>query len=100
MILILFGLYALIAAKLQISRHYGLKGTGARVAGAVCIAFGVGIFALLSVPLMLAAQRLGMGDAGAAGLGVAVQIVAFVLVLVILVRIYGNAYAKTSPPTA
>jgi hypothetical protein len=25
------------AAKLQISRHYGLKDTGARVAGAVCI---------------------------------------------------------------
>ena len=28
MILIIFGIYALITAKLQISRHYGLKGEG------------------------------------------------------------------------
>jgi hypothetical protein len=35
MILIIFGTYALITAKLQISRHYGLKGKGARIAGVV-----------------------------------------------------------------
>ena len=41
MILIIFGIYALITAKLQISRHYGLKGKGARIAGVVCIVFGL-----------------------------------------------------------
>jgi hypothetical protein len=40
MILIIFGIYALITAKLQISRHYGLKGKGVRIAGVVCIVFG------------------------------------------------------------
>ena len=96
MILIIFGIYALIAAKLQISRHYGLKGKGARIAGAVCITFGLGFFAVFSVPIFLATRAAGLPDGAAAGVGVALQIVAFVAILVILVRIYGNAYAKPS----
>ena len=96
MILIIFGIYALIAAKLQISRHYGLKGTGARIAGVVCIAFGVGFFALFSVPIFAITRAAGLPDGAAATISVALQIVAFVAILVILVRIYGNAYAK--PP--
>jgi hypothetical protein len=57
MILIIFG-YALITAKLQISRHYGLKGKGARIAGVVCIVFGLGFFTLLSIPVFATTERL------------------------------------------
>jgi hypothetical protein len=96
MILIIFGIYALVVAKLQISRHYGLKGKGARIAGAVCVAFGLGFFALFSVPIFLMTRAAGLPDGAAAAIGVALQIAAFVAILVILVRIYGNAYAK--PP--
>jgi hypothetical protein len=60
MILIIFGIYALIAAKLQISRHYGLKGTGARIAGAVCFAFGLGFFTLFSVPIFAVTRSAGL----------------------------------------
>ncbi len=91
MILIIFGLYALIAAKLQISRHYGLKGTGAR------IAFGVGFFALFSVPIFALTRAAGLPDGGAAAISFLLQIVAFIVVLVTLVRIYGKAYAKSPP---
>jgi len=96
MILIIFGIYALIAAKLQISRHYGLKGTGARIAGVVCIAFGLGFFTLFSVPIFAATRASGLPDGAAAGISVGLQIGAFVTILIILVRIYGNAYAR--PP--
>ena len=95
MILIIFGIYALIAAKLQISRHYGLRGKGARIAGAVCIAFGLGFFTLFSVPIFAVTRAAGLPDGAAAAITAGLQIVAFVLVLVILVRIYGNAYAKS-----
>jgi hypothetical protein len=95
MILILFGIYALVAAKLQISRHYGLKGKGARIAGGVCIAFGLGFFTLFSIPVFAASRSLGFPDGAAAAFNVFLQILAFGAVLIILVRIYGNAFAKT-----
>jgi hypothetical protein len=97
MILITFGIYALIAAKLQVSRHYGLKGRGARIAGAVCIAFGLGFFALFAVPIFDITRALGWPDGAAAGISFLLQVVAFVIVLVVLVRIYGTAYAKLPP---
>jgi len=95
MILVIFGIYALIAGKLQISRHYGLKHKGARIAGAIRVAFGLGFFALFSVPIFLMTRAAGLPDGAAAAIGVALQIATFVAILVILVRIYGNAYAKS-----
>jgi hypothetical protein len=97
MILIIFGIYALITAKLQISRHCGLKGAGARIAGAVCIAFGVGFFALFSLPIFSITRAAGLPDGAAAAISAVLQLLAFVAVLVVLVRIYGNAYAKAPP---
>ncbi|SRR6266496_1321429 len=96
MLLILFGIYALFSAKFQISRHYGLKGKGARVAGVVCIAFGLGFFTLFSVPIFEATRALGLPDGAGAAISVFLQIASFVAILLILVRIYGNAFAKTS----
>jgi hypothetical protein len=82
---------------LQISRHYGLKGKGSRIAGAVCVAFGLGFFALFSVPIFLMTRAAGLPDGAAAAIGAALQIATFVAILVILVNIYGNAYAKSPP---
>jgi len=99
MILIIFGIYALIAAKLQISRHYGVKGKGARIAGVVCIAFGLGVFTLLSIPVFATTRALGLPDGAAAAINFVLQIAIFIAILVILVRFYGNAFAK-APPNA
>ena len=98
MILLIFGIYTMIAAKFQISRHYGLKGKGARVAGGVCIAFALGFFALFGIPIIALSQALGLGEGGAMALGFIFQIIALFAILFVLVRIYGNAFAKIPPP--
>jgi hypothetical protein len=95
MILIIFGIYALITAKLQISRHYGLKGKGARSAGVVCIVFGLGFFTLLSIPVFTTTRALGLPDGGAAAINLVLQVAVLAAILVVLVRIYGNAFART-----
>jgi hypothetical protein len=97
MILRIFGIYALITAKLQISRHYGLKGKGARIAGVVCIVFGLGFFTLLSIPVFATTRALGLPDGGAAAINLVLQVAVLAAILVVLVRIYGNAFARTPP---
>jgi hypothetical protein len=100
MILLIFGIYAMIAAKFQISRNYGLMGKGARVAGGICIAFALGFFAIFGIPIMALSQALGFGEGGAMVLGFVFQLVALCVILFVLVRIYGNAFDKTlMPPT-
>jgi hypothetical protein len=99
MILILFGIYALVAAKWQISRHYGLRGKGARIVGAVCIGFGLGFFTVLSVSAVAATRALSLPDGAAAAMSAILQIALLIAILTILVRLYGNAFAKT-PPSA
>jgi hypothetical protein len=88
----------MVAARFQISRHYGLKGNGARVAGGVCIAFALGLFALFDIPIMALSQTLGLGAVGAMVLGFIFQFVALFLTLFLLVRKYGNGFAKTQAP--
>ena len=100
MLLILFGIYAFVVARFQISRHYGLKGKGARIAGAVCFAFGIGYSAVLGASIFLAARALGLPDVGAATVSGVLQLAIFIAILVILVRIYGNAYSRTPPSNA
>lgn len=95
MILLIFSIYAMVAGKFQISRHYGLKGKGARVAGGVCIALALGFIA---IPVTAMSQALGLGEGGATALGLVLQFVALALILVVVVRIYGNAFAKTQAP--
>ena len=94
MILLIFGIYALIAAKLQISRHYGLKGRGARIAGGACVAFGLGFFTLFSIPIFALTRAFDWPDGAAAAASFLLQLVAFIVLLRILVSKYGNAYAK------
>jgi hypothetical protein len=94
MILLIFGIYALAAARLQISRNYGLKGKGARIAGCVCISFALGFFSLFSSPLVALSKAFGFEDIGATVLGFVFQLVSLFLVLFVLVRIYGNGFPK------
>jgi hypothetical protein len=98
MILLIFGIYVMTIGRIQISRHYGLKGKGARVAGAVCIAFSLGFFTLLNVPIMAISNTLGLGQSAAMVLGVIAQFIVLFAILFMLIRIYGNAFAGT-PPT-
>ena len=51
----------------------------------------------VSVPIFAITRGAGLPDGAAAGISVALQIVAFIAILVVLVRIYGNAYAKSPP---
>ena len=97
MILVFFGIYALIAAKLQITKHYGLRGKGARIAGVVCIAFGLGFVTLFSIPIFAATRSFGLPDGAAAGINLIFQILGLAAVLFVLVRIYGNAFSKIPP---
>jgi hypothetical protein len=98
MVLLIIGIYAIVTAKFQVTRHYGLKGKGARVAGGVCLAFALGFFSILSIPILALSQALDLGNEGALVLGLLSQLVALLLVLIILVRIYGNAYVRTHAP--
>jgi hypothetical protein len=74
MILRIFGIYALITAKLQISRHYGLKGKAARIAGVVCTVFGLGFFTLLSIPVFATTRAIGLPGGGAAAINLVLQV--------------------------
>jgi hypothetical protein len=49
------------------------------------------------VPVFTATRALGLPDGAAAAISVLLQIAVFVAILVILVRTYGNAFAKTPP---
>ncbi len=94
MILLIFGIYVIVTGKCALTKNYGLAGTGARIAGAICIAFGLGFFSLFSVPLILLAQMLGMGTIGVTILSTISQLVLLGIIMAILVKIYGNAFAQ------
>jgi len=98
MVLLIFGIYAMISGNCPIYRHYGLKGDGARWAGLVCIVCSLGFFTIFSLPIMAMSQALGLGEAGATILGVIFQFVVLFTILFTLVRIFGNAFAETTPP--
>jgi hypothetical protein len=53
----------------------------------------------LSIPLFATTRALGLPDGAAAAINFVLQIAIFIAILVILVRIYGNAFAK-APPNA
>jgi hypothetical protein len=90
---VLIGLVVLLTGRLRISRHYGLQGVGARVCGFVILAAGVVLpeVTRLAMPLVRATGLHG------AGLFITWMVINCTLVwaaIVILVRHYGNAYAK------
>jgi hypothetical protein len=96
MILLIFGIYAMIVANLHISKHYGLKGTGARIGGAVCIACSFGFFTIFSTPIITISQALGLGEEGTRVLGYVFQFAVLFMVLFGLIGIYGNSFAETT----
>jgi hypothetical protein len=92
---IIIGLFALIVGKLRITRHYGLSGTGARVAGFLIFAAGL-VLPKLTAPVLIFARSRG-ADVGA-------LLIAWILfncaviwgIIALLILQYGNAYAKNS----
>jgi hypothetical protein len=98
MLLLIFGIYALVVGNFQISRHYGLKGTGARIAGSICIAFALGFFTIIGIPIMIISQFLGMGEGGVLAIGLVLQVIVFIALQIVLVRIFGNAFARVPEP--
>jgi hypothetical protein len=98
MILLLFGIYAMVTARLRISRRYGLKGEGARVAGVACAFLSLTFFTVFEGPITSLAHAFGLAGDDAALVAFPLQIVALVLILVGLVRAYGNAYENEPAP--
>lgn len=93
MILLLFGLYAVITGKFMITSRLGLK-DGARLAGVACILLGAGVFAdLFARPATALGASLGLGEAGPMVVSVILQLVALAAILAILIRIYGNNHS-------
>ena len=95
MLLLLFGLYAILAGKLQISKHYGLKGTPARFGGVICIACSLGFLSIFDEPILAITRALNFGDQNTFFVASVLQILVLLTTLVVLVRIYGNGYAKS-----
>jgi hypothetical protein len=88
------GLFAMIVGKLRVSKHYGLAGTGARVAGFVIFVAG---FALpnLMVPVLTFVHSRGITNTAWLFVGWIALSCAFIWgVIAILVCLHGNAYAK------
>ncbi len=94
MILLIFGIYSLITGNLPITKNYGLKDTGARVGGGICIAMGLGFFTVFSIPIAIIAALLGLGQIGVTIMSFLTQLIILAIMMVVLVKIYGNAYAE------
>jgi hypothetical protein len=94
MALILFGMYVLVADKVRISPHCGLRGKGARLAGALYMVLGVGFLTVFNAAIIALHEALELPFGAAVALSGVLQIATFFLVPLILVRIYGNAFAR------
>ena len=94
LILLIFGIYAIVTAKFQIVKRYGLKGIGARIAGGVSVAFALGFFSVFASPIQALGRALRLGDIATVLLGGCLQLVALAVTLVVLVRVCGNGYAE------
>jgi hypothetical protein len=94
MLLLIFGIYVLATANCTLSSNYGLKGTGARVAGGLCIAMALGFFSIFTIPIVIIASLLDLGSIGVYIISFLSQLVLLAIMMVVLVKIYGNGYAK------
>ena len=97
-ILVIAGIYALLAEKLRFTKYYGLRGVGARWAGAAYIAIGLASSGVILLPESVHTVHIF-------GLGTAEFTLLFQLLLLfvstrILVGRFGNAYAKGAQPNA
>jgi hypothetical protein len=86
-----FGLFILVSGRCPISGSFGLKGTGARLAGVAVIAWGLHAFNFIALPV--SGLFGGMETTGGilAFFGTPLAIIG--LVIGGLVAIFGNAYA-------
>lgn len=100
--ILIYGIYTLITRKLQVTRHYGLKGKGAQWGGAILILFSLGFFSVLTNPIIILSTICFPGlkkEVGVSIVSFALQFILLAVVLVILVRIFGNSYRKVNGDT-
>jgi hypothetical protein len=95
---IVIGLIVLVVGRLRISRHYGLKGTGARVAGFFILVMGIAQ-PLLLLPIVKCLRSFNVDITGIDPMVVIGVWIAFYCMLIwgfvaLLIQHYGNPYAK------
>jgi len=89
-----FGLVMLFSGRCPISGSYGLKGTGARLAGVAVIAWGFNVFNFIALPISALCGGMETTAGILAYYGVPIGLVG--LIVAGLVRKFGNAYAGAS----
>ena len=90
-----------LRGSLRISVHYGLEGTGARVAGVLILILGLGVPKLLGLVItLLASQGVHLSPRGLMISGMVISIVFTWGIIFALVQYYGNAYAKDTDAVA
>jgi hypothetical protein len=94
MALILIGIYVLIVNKVRVSPHCGLRGKGARVAGALYMVLGVGFITFLGVGIVGTTKALGWPFGAAVVCSGLLQIATFFLIPIMLVRVFGNSFGR------
>jgi len=98
---IIIGLFALIVGKLRLTRHYGLAGTGARVAGFIILAVGL-VLPKLTAPVLIFARSRGADVGVLLSTWIAFNCAVIWGIIAVLIHHYGNAYAsdlaKAMPP--
>jgi len=92
-IAIAIGLFALIFGKLRITRHYGLAGTGARVAGFLIFVAGL-VLPKLTVPVLIFVHSHGADTGAVLVTWVLFNCAVIWAIIAILIHLYGNAYAR------
>jgi hypothetical protein len=94
MALILIGIYVLVVGKVRISPHCGVRGKGARLAGALYMILGVGFITFLGVGIVGATKALGWPFSAAVACSGLLQIATFFLIPIILARVFGNSFGR------
>lgn len=96
MLLLIYSIYVLVAGKLQVSKHFGLKGTAARVGGALCFLFALGFFSIFTPPLHALAMALGLSPEAVPVVSIVAQFLLLLATLSVLVAVFGNAYSRAA----
>jgi hypothetical protein len=93
MALILFGVYVLIVSRVRISPRRGLKGKGARIAGASYMICGTGFITFIGMFIVDVIRGFGLPFGAAIVCSGVLQLATYFLVPTILMQFYGNAFS-------
>jgi len=100
MLQLIVGLVVLALGKLRVTRHHGLKGNGARIAGAIWTVYGLGYFFVLGNYILKLMKWIGLDNSQQLAVSVFWGLFIIMIVYFLVIYIYGNAYAKSNPSIA